>query len=317
MTHWTTSSIPPQVGRTIVVTGTGGLGFEDALALARAGAHVIIAGRNPEKGAEAVARIRQSLNRAQVDFMPLDLANLDSIAAFGESLRRSLDRVDVLINNAAVMALPTRQVTADGFELQFGTNHLGHFALTAHLMPLLRKGRRSRVISLSSVAARSGTIDFDDLQSVRNYKPMPVYAQSKLACLMFAFELQRRSDAAGWGIDSIAAHPGISRTELLPNGAGASSVPGLLRRFMWFLFQPAAQGALPTLFAATSPQAQGGLYYGPDKLGETRGHPAAAKVPPQALDEAHAARLWSESERLTDVAFAWPTRAVQALAGVH
>lgn len=317
MTHWTTSSIPPQVGRTIVVTGTGGLGFEDALALARAGAHVIIAGRNPEKGAEAVARIRQSLNRAQVDFMPLDLANLDSIAAFGESLRRSLDRVDVLINNAAVMALPTRQVTADGFELQFGTNHLGHFALTAHLMPLLRKGRRSRVISLSSVAARSGTIDFDDLQSVRNYKPMPVYAQSKLACLMFAFELQRRSDAAGWGIDSIAAHPGISRTELLPNGAGASSVPGLLRRFMWFLFQPAAQGALPTLFSATSPQAQGGLYYGPDKLGETRGHPAAAKVPPQALDEAHAARLWSESERLTDVAFAWPTRAVQALAGVH
>lgn len=317
MTHWTTSSIPPQVGRTIVVTGTGGLGFEDALALARAGAHVILAGRNPKKGAEAVARIRQDLTRAQVDFMPLDLANLDSIAAFGESLRRSLDRVDVLINNAAVMALPTRQVTADGFELQFGTNHLGHFALTAHLMPLLRKGRRSRVISLSSVAARSGTIDFDDLQALKNYKPMPVYAQSKLACLMFAFELQRRSDAAGWGIDSIAAHPGISRTELLPNGAGASSVPGLLRRFMWFLFQPAAQGALPTLFAATSPQAQGGLYYGPDKLGETRGHPAAAKVPPQALDEAHAARLWNESERLTDVAFAWPTRAVQTLAGVH
>lgn len=317
MTHWTTSSIPPQVGRTIVVTGTGGLGFEDALALARAGAHVILAGRNPKKGAEAVARIRQDLTRAQVDFMPLDLANLDSIAAFGESLRRSLDRVDVLINNAAVMALPTRQVTADGFELQFGTNHLGHFALTAHLMPLLRKGRRSRVISLSSVAARSGTIDFDDLQALKNYKPMPVYAQSKLACLMFAFELQRRSDAAGWGIDSIAAHPGISRTELLPNGAGASSVPGLLRRFMWFLFQPAAQGALPTLFAATSPQAQGGLYYGPDKLGETRGHPAAAKVPPQALDEAHAARLWNESERLTDVAFAWPPRAVQTLAGVH
>jgi NAD(P)-dependent dehydrogenase (short-subunit alcohol dehydrogenase family) len=304
MTQWTTSSIPPQVGRTIVVTGTGGLGFEDALALARAGAHVILAGRNPKKGAEAVARIRQDLTRAQVDFMPLDLANLDSIAAFGESLRRSLDRVDVLINNAAVMAMPTRQVTADGFELQFGTNHLGHFALTAHLMPLLRKGRRSRVISLSSVAARSGTIDFDDLQALKNYKPMPVYAQSKLACLMFAFELQRRSDAAGWGIDSIAAHPGISRTELLPNGAGASSVPGLMRRFMWFLFQPAAQGALPTLFAATSPQAQGGLYYGPDKLGETRGHPAAAKVPPQALDEAHAARLWNESECLTDVAFA-------------
>ncbi|MBT9465566.1 MAG: SDR family oxidoreductase [Hydrogenophaga sp.] len=303
MTHWTTSNIPPQDGRTVVVTGTGGLGFEDASALARAGAHVIIAGRNPKKGTEAVARIRQSVSKAHVGFMALDLASLDSIEAFGESLRRSLDRVDVLINNAAVMSPPMRQVTADGFELQFGTNHLGHFALTAQLMPLLRKGNQPRVISLSSVAARSGAIDFDNLQAERSYKPMPVYSQSKLACLMFALELQRRSDDAGWGIQSIAAHPGISRTDLLPNGAGTWSVPGVMRRTLWFLFQPAAQGALPTLFAATSPQAQGGMYYGPDKLGETRGHPTIAKVPPQAMDPGAAARLWIESERLTNVEF--------------
>lgn len=312
MTHWTTSNIPPQNGRTVVVTGTGGLGFEDAVALARAGANVIIAGRNPKKGAEAVARIRQSVSNAHVDFIALDLANLDSMAAFGESLRTRLDRVDVLINNAAVMTPPSRQVTADGFELQFGTNHLGHFALTAQLMPLLLKGHQPRVISLSSVAARGGAIDFDDLQAQRSYKPMLAYSQSKLACLMFALELQRRSDAACWGIESIAAHPGISRTELLPNGAGPRSGPGMLRRFMWFLFQPAAQGALPTLFAATSPQAQGGHYYGPDKLGETRGHPTTAIIPPQALDRAHAVRLWSESERLTGMAFPLSPSAEQA-----
>ncbi len=303
MTHWTVSDIPSQRGRTAVVTGTGGLGFQDALALARAGANVIIAGRNPSKGAAAVNQIRQSVPGANVTFGILDLASLESIEAFGESLRSSRDSLDLLINNAAVMTPPKRQVTSDGFELQFGTNYLGHFALTAQLLPLLRKGNKPRVVSLSSVAARSGTITFDDLQAERNYRPMPVYGQSKLACLMFALELQRRSDAAGWGIQSIAAHPGISRTDLLPNGAGAWSAPGMARRYMWFLFQPAAQGALPTIFAATSPQAQGGVYYGPDKLGETRGYPAVAKIPPQALDTSVAARLWIESEGLTEAVF--------------
>ncbi|WP_343655935.1 SDR family oxidoreductase [Paraburkholderia caribensis] len=303
MTHWTVSDIPSQRGRTAVVTGTGGLGFQDALALARAGANVIIAGRNPSKGAAAVNQIRQSVPGANVTFGILDLASLESIEAFGESLRSSRDSLDLLINNAAVMTPPKRQVTSDGFELQFGTNYLGHFALTAQLLPLLRKGNKPRVVSLSSVAARSGTINFDDLQAERNYRPMPVYGQSKLACLMFALELQRRSDAAGWGIQSIAAHPGISRTDLLPNGAGAWSALGMARRYMWFLFQPAAQGALPTIFAATSPQAQGGVYYGPDKLGETRGYPAVAKIPPQALDTSVAARLWIESEGLTEAVF--------------
>lgn len=303
MTSWTVSDIPSQRGRTAVVAGTGGLGFHDALALARAGANVIIAGRNPSKGAAAVNQIRQSVPTANVTFGTLDLASLDSIEAFSESLRSSRDSLDLLINNAAVMTPPKRQVTSDGFELQFGTNYLGHFALTAKLLPLLRKGNEPRVVSLSSVAARSGTINFDDLQAQRSYRPMRVYGQSKLACLMFALELQRRSDAAGWGIQSIAAHPGISRTDLLPNGAGAWSAPGMVRRYMWFLFQPASQGALPTLFAATSPQAQGGAYYGPDKLGEMRGYPTVARVPPQALDTSVAARLWIESEALTEAVF--------------
>jgi NAD(P)-dependent dehydrogenase (short-subunit alcohol dehydrogenase family) len=238
-----------------------------------------------------------------VEFGLVDLANLTSIRSFVEGLRSSRNSLDLLINNAAVMSPPQRQSTADGFELQLGTNYLGHFALTALLLPLLRKSSQARVVTLSSIAARAAAIDFNDLEARQGYKPMQAYGQSKLACLMFALELQRRSDAAGWGIQSIAAHPGISRTDLLPNGAGAWSVPGMLRRFMWFLFQPAAQGALPTLFAATSPQAHGGAYYGPGRLSETRGYPATAVIPPQALDATTAARLWSTSEALTGTTF--------------
>jgi NAD(P)-dependent dehydrogenase (short-subunit alcohol dehydrogenase family) len=303
MSRWTAADIPPQRGRTIVVTGTGGLGYEDALALARAGADVILAGRNPAKGAEAVAKIRQAVAGATISFEALDLANLHSVAAFGDRLRAGHSHLDVLINNAGVMTPPTRRTTSDGFELQFGTNYLGHFALTAQLLPLLRKGRSPRVVTLSSIAARDGTINFGDLQAERGYKPMPVYSQSKLACLMFAFELQRRSEAAGWGVASIAAHPGISRTDLLPNGAGSSSAAGMARRFLWFLFQPAAQGALPTLFAATAEAARPGGYYGPDKLGEMRGYPSDAKPPKASLDTAVAKRLWDTSEQLTRTRF--------------
>jgi NAD(P)-dependent dehydrogenase (short-subunit alcohol dehydrogenase family) len=303
MAHWTASDIPTQAGRTAVVTGTGGLGFHDALALARAGARVIIAGRNPQKGAAAIEAIRRSVVKADVSFEPVDLASLETIAAFAARRRARHGSLDLLINNPAVMTPPRRKVTVNGFELQFGTNYLGHFALTAHLLPLLRKGSQPRVVSLSSVAARSGALHFDDLQSERGYKPMVAYGQSKLACLMFAFELQRQSDANGWGLQSVAAHPGIARTDLLPNGAGPSSPEAIIRRFLWFLFQPAAQGALPTLYAATSPQAEGGHYYGPDRFGETRGHPAAARIPPQALARQDAARLWAESTRLTGARF--------------
>ncbi|MDR6643204.1 NAD(P)-dependent dehydrogenase (short-subunit alcohol dehydrogenase family) [Luteibacter sp. 1214] len=303
MTRWTASDIPSQRGRTAVITGTGGLGFEDALALARAGADIIIAGRNPSKGDAAVQQIRRSIPGASVTFEMLDLANLQSIEAFGIRLQDSRDRLDILINNAAVMAPPERLTTSDGLELQLGTNYLGHFALTAHLLPLLRRGDQPRVVTLSSVAARSGAINFDDLQSERTYKPMAAYGQSKLACLMFALELQRRSDAGGWGVRSIAAHPGISRTDLLPNGTGTWSAPGIARRYLWFLFQPASQGALPTLFAATAPDAQGRAYYGPHRLSETRGYPSVAKIPPAAENTNDATRLWIASENLTGATF--------------
>ena len=171
--NWTTRDIPPQQGRTIIVTGTGGLGFEDALALARAGGDVVIAGRNPGKGAEAVTRIKTAIPGASVTFEALDLARLASVASFARRLAAKRDRIDILINNAAVMTPPRRECTADGFELQFGTNYLGHFALTAHLLPLLRRGSNPRVVTLSSVAARSGTINFLDLQARRGYRPMP------------------------------------------------------------------------------------------------------------------------------------------------
>lgn len=300
MAYWTASDIPSQTGRTAVITGTGGLGLEDALALARAGAEVILAGRNSVKGEAALARVRGQVPGANIRFELMDLASLRSIADFAGRLQTQLGSLDLLINNAAVMTPPRRQTTEDDFELQWGTNYLGHFALTAHLLPLLRKGRQPRVVSLSSVAARSGAIHFDDLQAARGYQPMVAYAQSKLACLMFALELQRR----GLGVTSVAAHPGISRTDLLPNGAGPLSFAGLMRKVFWFLFQPAAQGALPTLYAATSPAARGGAYYGPHRLFETRGYPRPAKIPAQALDAEACSRLWRVSEEMTGVTFA-------------
>lgn len=302
---WTVGDMPSQKGRTIVITGTGGLGFEDALALARAGGDVIIAGRNPAKGAEAIKRIKEQVPDASVNFEAIDLGNLASISAFSQRLNNGRDHIDVLINNAGVMTPPARQTTIDGFELQFGTNYLGHFALTAKLLPMLMRGKAPRVVTLSSVAARgaNASINFNDLQAEHNYRPMPVYSQSKLACLMFAFELQRRSEEAGWGIASMAAHPGISRTDLLHNAPGRRSVQGLLRSYMWFLFQPAAQGALPTLFAATAADARGGAYYGPHRFGETRGYPALSHPPRQALETHVAHRLWQTSEQLTGIAF--------------
>lgn len=301
MARWTEADIPPQAGRSAVVTGTGGLGYETALVLARHGAEVIIAGRNPRKGAEALAKIRADCGSTATRFEEVDLASLRSVAAFCERLKGQRDSLDLLVNNAAVMAPPVRQETSDGFELQFGTNYLGHFALTAGLLPLLRRGSPARVVSLSSVAARGGTIDFDDLQAKKGYRPFPAYSQSKLACLMFAFELHRRSVEGGWGIASIAAHPGVTRTDLIPNGAGNDSINGRVRRYLPFLFQPAWQGALPTLFAATSPLAEGGGYYGPNRLGETRGYPVEARIPPRALDHGIAARLWTASEKLTGI----------------
>lgn len=303
MAKWAAANIPSQQGRLAVVTGTGGLGFENALALTHAGADVVVAGRNPVRGAEAVARIAAAAPGGRVRFEALDLASLASVAAFAERLAAQHDRLDILINNAGVMTPPRRLVTADGFELQLGANYLGHFALTGRLLPLLRNAAQARVIALSSIAARGGAIDFDDLNAEAGYRPMAVYSQSKLACLMFALEFQRRSEAAGWGVAGMAAHPGIARTSLLHNAPGRWSASGLTRSLLWFLFQPAEQGALPALYAAAAPEVSPGGYYGPQGLSELRGSPGPARIPPQALDETVAARLWERSEALTGVSF--------------
>lgn len=300
MARWTTADIPPLGGRSALITGAGGLGFETALALARAGGDVILAGRNAAKGLEAIAAIRAQVPAATVGFELVDLASLASIQAFGDRLNGERDGLDMLINNAGVMAPPQRRETADGFELQFGTNHLGHFALTGQLLPLLRKGDRPRVVTVSSLAHRNGEIAFDDLQSTRRYRSWKAYANSKLANLMFAREFQRRSAAGGWGVASMAAHPGVSNTDLFANGPGGLSAT-LLGLIGKPFFQTAANGALPQLYAATSPDAVGGGYYGPDGLGEMKGHPTNARVMPQAQDAAVAKRLWEVSEQLTGV----------------
>ncbi|MNB97170.1 Serine 3-dehydrogenase [compost metagenome] len=301
---WTAADIPSQRGRSAVVTGTGGLGYETALELAKHGSEVILAGRDKGKGDEAINKIRSSISSAKITFEDLDLADLASVHAFGERMNKQRKDLDLLINNAGVMTPPVRRTTKDGFELQLGTNYLGHFALTAHLMPLLIKGEQPRVIHLSSIAHRNGTIHFDDLQFERRYDASKAYAQSKIAMIMFALELQRRSDASGWGLLSIPVHPGISRTELLLNGAGPNSAAGITRRLLGpVLFQPAAQGALPALFAATSSDVASGTYYGPGGFMELRGLPQPGKMAPQALDTAASARLWEISKQLTRVDF--------------
>ena len=305
MTDWTTADIPPLSGKTAVITGaTGGLGYETALALAGAGAVVVLTGRNDAKGRNAIQSIRAQFPDAKVSYEALDLASLASVAEFVARFVAAYPALDLLINNAGVMALPQRQTTVDGFEMQFGTNYLGHYALTARLLPWLRRGHQPRVVNLSSLAHRSGTINFDDLQSTRSYVPWKAYSQSKLAMLMFALELQRRSDAAGWGLISNAAHPGYARTDLIANGPGASGLLWQLSKSLQPLVShSAAEGALPTLFAATSPQAEPGGYYGPNWFYELKGPPVPAKIMPQAKDAAVAARLWDVSAALTGVSF--------------
>lgn len=302
--NWTASDIPFRNESLAIVTGgTEGVGFQDVLALASANWNVVMTGRNPKKGSKSIAQIHREHPKAKVSFEKLDLANLSSINDFATRMQEKGRAINLLINNAGVMTPPKRLETADGFELQLGTNHIGHFALTAQLLPLLRKAPDARVVTVSSIANRAGKINFDDLQSKSSYSPSKAYGQSKLANLMFALEFQRQSDKHGWGILSLAAHPGVSRTKLLITGAGKWSAAGMMRTFFPFLFQPPAQGALPTLFAATSPEAKGGLYYGPNKMGETRGFSSIAKIPVQAEDENVAAKLWEESLKLANVNF--------------
>jgi NAD(P)-dependent dehydrogenase (short-subunit alcohol dehydrogenase family) len=302
MASWSTADIPPQDGRRVIVTGTGGIGYETALALAAAGADVVLAGRDPSKGHASVARIQAHAPGARIAFEALDLASLASVADFAARMARRLPALDLLVNNAGVMMPPTRRTTADGFELQFGTNHLGHYALTARLLPLLRAGRAPRVVTVSSDVHRFARMEFDNLQSERRYRPMTAYAQSKLANLLFTAELARLNDAHAWGLISLAAHPGFARTDIIANGPGTWPMAAALRPI---LSQSAADGALPILLAASAPGLPGGTYYGPKGLLESKGPPGRARPSRRARSTADADRLWDVSARLTGVA--WPS----------
>ena len=304
--RWTTNDISNLTGKLAVVTGaTGGLGLETALVLASKGAEVVLVGRNPTKGADALAHIRSAFPNALVRFEPVDLARLADVAAFADRMLAAGRPIDILINNAGVMAPPKRQTTADGHEMQFGTNYLSHFALTARLLPLLVAGK-ARVVQLASIAHKGGRIRLEDLNYQQGYRAWPVYQQSKLAMLMFAIELQRRSDANGWGLTSVAAHPGFARTDLIANGPaqGGGSLFGAATRLLeGFVSHSAADGALPTLMAATAPDVPPGGYYGPQGFMDLKGPPGVARARPQALDADVAARLWVASEKMTGVAF--------------
>ncbi len=305
---WTTEQIPDQTGRTAIVTGANsGLGLVCARELARAGAAVVLACRSAERGAAAVQEISRAVPGAQLELASLDLGSLASVEAFAEQFRSTHDGCELLLNNAGVMA-PPRRVTADGFELQFGTNLLGHFALTGRLLGTLEGRADARVVTLSSIAHRTGRIDFEDLQSERRYSRWRAYGQSKLADLLFALELDRRLRATGLTVKSLAAHPGYAATHLQ-----SAAVPTLDRLVMVvtnaLLAQSADRGALPTLYAATELGLEGGLYVGPDGPGEFRGSPRPVSPNRAARDESVAARLWAVSEELTGVRFELPVSA--------
>jgi NAD(P)-dependent dehydrogenase (short-subunit alcohol dehydrogenase family) len=316
---WTEEEVPDQTGRVVVITGANtGLGFENARALTARGAVVVLACRDIEAGKQAAARIGgtagaatgadNSKKRPAAEtprVVRLDLGSLASIREAVEEIGAAYDRIDLLINNAGVMMVPLRR-TADGFEQQLGVNHLGHFAFTGLLLPRLADQPGARVVTVSSGAHHNGRIDFGDLPADRGYRRYQRYCQSKLANLMFTFELQRRLAAGGAQAVALAAHPGMARTELfrnMPPGARAFCRVELLR-----IGQDAAMGALPTLRAAADPAARGGEYYGPGGRGENKGYPRLVTANDRAHDEQAQLRLWRESERLTGVTFPLPSR---------
>jgi NAD(P)-dependent dehydrogenase (short-subunit alcohol dehydrogenase family) len=299
---WTAADISDQHGRVAVVTGANsGIGFFAARELPRAGARVVVAVRNAEKGAEAARAIQAEVPGAEVEVGSLDLASLESIRGFAGWFEREHERLDLLINNAGVMA-PPRRVTADGFELQFGTNHLGHFALTGLLLGRMEGREGARVVTVSSGAHRMGRVNFDDLQGERRYGRWSAYGQSKLANLLFAFELDRRLRAAGSTVRSVAAHPGYAATNL-QSAAAPQPDRFLMAITNRVLAQSAKMGALPLLYAAAYPALEGGTYVGPGGFFEQRGHPEQVEASKAAHDQEAARRLWEVSERLTGVTF--------------
>ncbi|MCC9196147.1 oxidoreductase [Arthrobacter sp. zg-Y820] len=303
METFSADSIPDQSGKTAVITGANsGLGLQTALVLAAKGACVELACRNAARGEAALQRIRAETGSDRVRVRPLDLGSLASVRAFAAAQEAP---VDLLINNAGVMATPHR-ATADGFELQFGVNHLGHFALTGLLLPMLRAARAPRVVTVSSLAHRGGRMYFDDLDAARSYRPWARYNQSKLANLLFTFELSRRLEARGENLIAAAAHPGFASTNLT-SGMNYPASLDVLGAFFRLLGQNGALGALPTLYAATAPEVRGGDFYGPDGPGQLRGtlhgKPAPVTPAPQARDPDAARRLWEVSTKLTGVTF--------------
>jgi NAD(P)-dependent dehydrogenase (short-subunit alcohol dehydrogenase family) len=301
MSGWTASDIPDQTGRTVVITGSNtGLGFEAAEALARRGAHVVLAVRNLDKGKAACADIVARNPEADLALQQLDLASLSSIRSAADELRSAYSSIDLLINNAAVLWTP-KSTTADGFELQFGTNHLGHFALTGLLLDRLLTVPKSRVVTMSSLDHFFGKIEFDNLQGERQYSRSGAYRHAKLANLMFSHELQRRLAAAQTSTIAVAAHPGMSSSDLIKNAP--QGVRQLLMAIRPLFNQSAAMGALPVLRAATDPGVVGGQYYGPRRLFETRGEPELARCSARSRDEAVQRRLWTISEELTQVTY--------------
>ncbi|MER7168507.1 oxidoreductase [Micromonospora sp. NPDC000207] len=296
MTRWTVEDVPDQSGRTAIVTGSNtGIGFETARMLAGRGARVTLACRDTDKAAAALQRIRAEHHAADLTVARLDLTDLDSVAAFAAAYRADHDRLDLLVNNAGVM-MPPLQRTRQGFELQFGTNHLGHFALTGHLLPLVSTTPAARVVTVASVAHRNGRIDFDDLNwERRRYRRWAAYGQSKLANLLFTLELQRRLSAVGSTARATSCHPGLAATELTRHSNVVAVLAGR------FVGMSPPDGALPTMRAATDPQAEGGSYWGPAGRFETSGPPVPVGRTDAAQDTATAQRLWAESERLTGV----------------
>ncbi len=303
---WTAASIPDLSGKTIVVTGgNSGIGYEAARQFAHKGAHVVLACRDLQKASAARDVIASEHPQASVEVMEIDLASLASVRAFAEAYRTRHQRLDVLCNNAGVMALPYR-TTAEGFEMQFGTNHLGHFALTGLLLDLVLRTSGARVVTVSSGAHRMGRMRFDDLQWQRGYRKWAAYGQSKLANLLFAYELQRRFEGAKAQTLSVACHPGWAATNLQvagPRMAGSSVMENLAQMLNRLVAQNAEMGALPTLYAATAPGVRGGDYIGPDGLGELRGYPITVRSTARARDREAAAKLWGISEKLTGVQY--------------
>jgi NAD(P)-dependent dehydrogenase (short-subunit alcohol dehydrogenase family) len=299
--RWTAADIADQSGRTALVTGANsGLGLATARELARAGAHVVMASRSAGRGDAAAASIRESVASASLEVMVLDLADLASVREFAKRAGAAQARIDLLINNAGIMAAP-RRLTRDGFESQFGTNHLGHFALTGLLLPALLRAPAPRVVTVSSQLHRRGTMRFDDLMGERKYDRWGAYGQSKLANLMFCFELQRRATEAGSPLHSLAAHPGYAATNL----QFAVSDRFYEKAFGWIgnrlIAQSADMGALPTLYAATVPDLPGGTYVGPGGRGEQRGYPKVVSAAGKAYEEDDWRHLWEVSEELTGV----------------